>query len=112
MDYERYVETCKQLNVPIEEDKIPPCLEDFPDYVLVSINIFNTLPDTFSGGMEPIFSGKDLAALPVLLDIYEVEKEDYLYILDVLSSLINRTRHKAISDAKKANKSKVSKPVN
>lgn len=89
------------MNVPVDLDKIPPSIEDFPGYVHEAIEIFNTLPDTYSGGMEPVFSGKDLSALQVLFDVYRVEKEDYRYILDVLRYLIYHTRKKALADAKK-----------
>lgn len=89
------------MNVEPEQDKMPPTLEDFPSYVHQAINLFNTLPDTYSGGMEPIFSGKDFSALPVLFEIYEVGKEDYKYILDVIQQLIRHTRKVALAEAKK-----------
>lgn len=106
MTAERYIETCKQLGVPVDERKMPPHIEDFPTYVHAAMNLFNILPDTYSGGMEPIFSGKDFSALPTLFNIYNVEEEDYRYIMDVILILINYSRKKAVADAKKASKSK------
>lgn len=109
MTYERYIDTNLQMGLAVDFDKAPPRYEDFPSYVHTAIDIYNLLPDTYSGGMESIYSGKNLASLQVLLDIKLVDREDYQYILDVLTFLDDRARRKAISDAEKRNKKNASK---
>lgn len=104
MTAERYIETNRQLNIKLDEDKIPPSIYDFPSYVLTACGIFNVLPDVYSGGMEPVFCNKDLSALPIMFEIFDVDKEDYVYILDVIQVLTVNARNKAIADAKKRNK--------
>lgn len=102
MTKQKYIEMCQALGDPIELEKLPPDLHDFPSYVIVSLDIFNCLPDTYSGGMDPIYSGKNLSALGVLFDTFEVDNaEDKQRILKVIQVLDTRARKKAVADAKK-----------
>lgn len=96
---------CSELGDPIDSKKMPPEMEDFPSYVEVAISIFNCLPDTYSGGMEPIYCGKDIGAIQSLYEIFEVDKEDKLRILKVVNFLDTRARKQAIADAKRKSKS-------
>jgi hypothetical protein len=102
MTFEKYMETCRQLNVEPEESKIPPSIEDFPSYVHTGIRLFNSLPDTFTGGMEPVYNGKDITAITTLFEIYNIDPEDYVYVFEVIQFIDNRARRKAAADHKKA----------
>lgn len=104
MTKDKYLEMCKTFGDVPDEEKMPPDLDDFPDYMIMGLDIFNCLPDTYSGGMEPIYTGKDLSALPTLYDIFGIEKEEKMRIFKVIQFLDTRARKKAISDAKKKNR--------
>lgn len=104
MSREQYLEMCSQMNLEIEPDKIPPIYEDFPSYVHVSLDIFNALPDRFSGGMSSIYTGKDLASLEVLFHLYRVEPDEQMKVFDTIGFLDSRARKQAIRDAERANK--------
>ena len=45
MTAEKYFEMQEQMGQPIEEDKIPPTMEDFPEEVEVAMDIFNRMGD-------------------------------------------------------------------
>lgn len=94
---------CELYNDPIDWDKCPPDWEDFPWYVHISLPIFNALPDNYIGGMEPLYSGKDITALPVLLDLYDItDKEDRLLVFETIQFLDGRARDQAVAARKKA----------
>jgi len=101
MTKEKYISMCKALGDEIKEEDLPPDLDDFPSYVHVSLDVFNCLPDTYSGGMEPIYSGKDIASITALYDIMQVDPSDKARILRVIQYLDTRARKKAINEAKK-----------
>lgn len=104
MTKDKYLETCRLLNEDIDFDKMPPDIEDFPTYVHQALDVFNCLPDTYSGGMEPIYSGKDYSALTGLLEVLQVDKEDMLRVFKVVHHLDGRARKQAINAAKKKGK--------
>lgn len=104
MTAEKYLDMCERMGDTPDPEMIPPDLQDFPPYVVMGMEMFNTLTDTFTGGMSPVFCGKDLSALPVLFDIYLVEQSDKIKILDVIKFLDNRAIKQAVKEAEKANK--------
>jgi hypothetical protein len=72
--------------------------------VHVALDIFNALPDLYSGGMSPMYTGKDLSALNVLYDLFEVNAADRMLIFRVIQEVDARARKQAIDQAKKAAK--------
>ena len=81
---------CELMGDPVDEEKMPVDYEDFPDYVHVAYEIFGRLPDIRSG-MDAIFTGKDLTALPLFFDIYQIDcPEDRRKILSAISIINNR----------------------
>ena len=101
MTREKYIEMHQQLGDEVDWDKAPVELDDFPTYVHQAMEIFNCLPDTYSGGMEPIYSGKDLASFSMLAnEVFEVEK--FQDVFRVVSFLDYRAKEKAINAAKKS----------
>lgn len=103
MDVDKYIHMCQTFGDEIDEEKIPPRLEDLPHYVSSGIEIFNSLNDMYiSGGMSaPIFSGKDLSALTPMFEIYQIDNEDRMKVLDVIKFLENRAREQSRKEAKK-----------
>ncbi len=84
--------------------KIPPDFSSFPAYVQVSIEIFNSLPDTYSGGMSPVYTGKNLSSLPVLFELFLIAEDERLQVFEVSRFLDHRARKQAMKAAEKANK--------
>ena len=105
INVEQYLLMCEQLGDEPDPDKIPPDYDSFPSYVHTGMEIFNALTDTYTGGMQPVYSGKNLSALPVLFDLYLIDdKEDRMDIFDIVRFLDNRARKQAMDEAKKAAK--------
>lgn len=104
MDTARYLEMCEAMGDEPDLDKIPPEIDSFPDYVQLAIEIFNSLPDTYSGGMAPVYTGKNLSSLLPLYEIFQVVGRDKMKVFEVIRFLDSRARKQAINEAKKANK--------
>lgn len=109
MTKEKYIDMCEQTGEEFDDTKCPPDFEDFPYLVQLSFSLYNMLSDTFIGGgmSDPIFIGKDLGALPVLFDAYEVESKSQrrdiiTYIKFIDSKLKKEAIDKANSRAKQA----------
>ena len=45
INQDKYKEIQEQRGQPIEENKMPLSLDDFPDIVIIAINVFNRLGD-------------------------------------------------------------------
>jgi len=90
MTKEQYLMMCEQTGQDIDWERCPPDMEDFPETVLTSLNIFNTLGDRIYGDVGYI--GKDFTNLPFIFDLYYI-KEQYQkdWIFEVLLFLDNRT---------------------
>lgn len=102
MTLDKYVEMCKQMGDEIDWEKAPPIWEDFPDYVHYAVDVFNCLPDTYSSGMEPIYTGKDLSAYSVIAkDIFELDSLNFKRVFELVMFMDSRAREKAIKAAKK-----------
>lgn len=102
MDKERYIKMCEALGDEIDLEKIPPDFDDFPEYVQDAFNIFNALTDTYTGGMEPIYCGKNYSGIDAIFKIYEVPEEDQRLTFDIIYELDLRARKKAIKQAEAA----------
>ena len=70
MTKERYLEMEEQLGREPNPDNCPPGIEDFPDSVSESIQIFNYLGDRVYP--EIGYMGKDYTNLPILI-IYKIK---------------------------------------
>lgn len=101
MTQEKYIQVCEAMGTEVDMDKMPPDYHDFPSYIHTALNVFNALPDNFSGGMHPIYVGKDLASLSQLFELFEVDKPDRLMVFEVIQFLDGRARKQAIREAKK-----------
>lgn len=84
---------------------MPKDLSDFPEIVAISLDIYNRLGDRFlPGSMDtpPMFIGKDLSALNVVLDIFEIyDPYEKQIILDIIGLLDNKAVKTALNKLKK-----------
>jgi hypothetical protein len=87
----------------MELGQIPPSLSDcpldfndFPSIVHTSFEIFNQLPDKFlprAEGGTPYYSGKEMTALPMLLDMHIItDTVDKLLVLEFINMLDIRAK--------------------
>ena len=83
MTKDKYLEMREQLGKEPDPDECPPGVEDFPEVVVDSINIFNYLGDRVFPDIG--YLGKDYTNLPVLLEMYKIDNVDL--VLDILSRL-------------------------
>ena len=97
-----YIMMEEQLGGEIDPDKIPPSFEDFPSYVHQGIEIFNALPDTYSGGMSSMYVGKNYSSLEVLFSLYLIEGEDRFTVFEIIRFLDGRAREASYKEAKKS----------
>lgn len=73
MTKERYFALCQQMGEPIDPEKIPPDIEDFPVDVQKAILIFNKLTDRVLADIG--YLGKDYTQVPLFMKAYGVELE-------------------------------------
>ena len=62
---------CEQTGEEIDWDRCPPDTEDFPEIILTTMNIFNSLGDRIYGDVG--FVGKDFTNLNFILQVYKIE---------------------------------------
>lgn len=82
---------------PIDED-IPVELDDFPELVQRALHIYQYLQDIWEG-MSGTFMGKDLSILPMLVNTFDIEKQEVPIVLDVIS-ITDSVRKKTYQDKK------------
>tara|TARA_B100001094_G_scaffold164446_2_gene159185 strand:- start:4589 stop:4885 length:297 start_codon:yes stop_codon:yes gene_type:complete len=87
----------EQMGQPIEEDKIPPTLEDFPDEVGYALEMFNRLGDRVYPDIGYI--GKDFTNLNLYMEVYGVEDKDFL--LEIIEWLDARAIKKSAEQLKR-----------
>ena len=96
---ERYFEMQEQMGQPIEEDKIRPTLEDFPELVADGLQIFNRLGDRVYP--EIGYVGKDYTNLKLNMNVYGIEEEDKDFLLEIIEWLDARAIKKAAEQLKR-----------
>ena len=74
LSQDRYFEMQEQMGQPIEESKMPLAIQDFPDIVIIAINVFNRLGDRVYP--EIGYIGKDYTNLPLYIEMYKIEDTD------------------------------------
>lgn len=80
----------EQTGEEIDWEKCPPELDDFPDSVVVALNIFNSLGNRVYPDVG--FVGKDYTNLSLLYNFYGVDNHEKEYIFELLLFLDNKTQ--------------------
>lgn len=99
MTAERYFEMQEQMGQPIEEDKIPPDMNDFPEIVGCAIEIYNRLGDRVYP--EIGYIGKDYTNLNLYMKIYEIEEKETDFLLEIIEWLDARAIKKSQEQLKR-----------
>lgn len=99
MTKKRYLDMCEQLKKEPSPLECPPDIEeDFPEIVTNAFIVFNRLGDRYSDGC---FIGKEYYKLKFYVDLYDIEKENLEFFLDVLNYLEDRAIKKSSDILKK-----------
>ena len=84
---------CEQTGEEINWEKCPPDWEDFPDIVINTISIFNSMGDRVYPDIGYI--GKDFTNFQFLLKYYNIDNNQIDFVLDTILWLDNRTIEKS-----------------
>ena len=84
---------CEQTGEEIDWEKCPPDWEDFPDIVVSTISIFNSMGDKVYPDIGYI--GKDFTNFKFLLKHYNINNNQIDFVLDTILWLDNRTIEKS-----------------
>tara|TARA_B110000014_G_scaffold59245_1_gene40035 strand:+ start:194 stop:544 length:351 start_codon:yes stop_codon:yes gene_type:complete len=99
LSQDRYFEMQEQLGQEIDTKVMPLSIEDFPDIVIIAINIFNRLGDRVYP--EIGYIGKDYTNLKLYMDIQGIEKEQTDFFLEILEWLDARAIKKSAEQLKR-----------
>ena len=75
MTKEKYLDMKDQLGEAPDWEECPPGSDDFPEIVVQAINTFSSLGDRIYPDIG--YVGKDYTNLPIYLNWYEVEDEEF-----------------------------------
>lgn len=78
---------CESMGTEPVESEIPVDMDELLPETQRAIRLYNYLPDIWSGGMQPFYSGKDYTNLKFFMEIFNVEKGAYSYIVDTIREL-------------------------
>ena len=86
MTKEQYFEMCEMLGTePIDSD-VPIEMEDFPDEVQQSFQIYYLLRDVWEG-MSGTYMGKDMSSIFDFFRLYKIDSEDQLLTLNFIRQI-------------------------
>lgn len=100
---------CSMQNIKPNMDTMPLDINDFPQIVRDSLEIFNRLPDNHVGtNFGPLYTGKDISSIGVLYDYCNLtKKEDRDLALEIIQHLDKKAvsrevkrYNKAVKDSK------------
>ena len=106
MTKDQYLMMCEQTGQEIDWEKCPPDWEDFPQVVITTFNIFNSLGDRVYPDVGYI--GKDSTNFNFLLKYYQVETYQIEFIFNTILWLDSR----AIQNSQKKIKSEMDRMKN
>ncbi len=83
MTKDSYYEMCEMLNTEPQEDQIPVEFVDFPDDIQQCFKIYYMLRDIWDP-MGGNYLGKDMSTIFDLFRLYDMEKPEQLFTIDVI----------------------------
>lgn len=88
MTKDQYLEMMEQMGEEPDWEKCPPDWEDFPDVVILAMNIFNSMGDRVYP--EIGYIGKDYTNFDFLIKYYGIEEYTKEFIFELLLWLDSR----------------------
>ncbi len=89
----------EQLGQEIDLDRMPKDINDFPDIVVLAINVFNRLGDRVYP--EIGYIGKDYTNLKLYMGLYGIDTQDEDFFLELLEWLDTRAIKKSAEQLKR-----------
>jgi len=86
MTKEQYFEMCEMLGTEPDESQIPVDMEDFPDEVQQSFQIYYLLRDVWEG-MSGTYMGKDFSTIFEFFRLYDIDPQDQLLTLGFIRQI-------------------------
>lgn len=96
MTKQAYFDMCEQLGTEPVEEEIPVELEDLPSLVQTCFVIYSYLTDIWDN-MGGAYLGKDYSIVFDLLQVYQVDLEEQILVLDLLQ-YIDSSRSKVVNE--------------
>jgi len=93
MSKDQYLLMCEQTGEEVDWDKCPPDWEDFPEFIVTVLNIFNSLGDRVYGVVG--YVGKDFTNLQLLIELNGIEQHQMDFLFDVILWLDSRAIEKS-----------------
>ena len=88
MTKDQYLEMMEQMGEEPDWEKCPPDWEDFPDIVIITMNIFNSMGDRVYP--EIGYIGKDYTNFEFLLKHYGIKEHNKEFVFELLLWLDSR----------------------
>jgi hypothetical protein len=107
MTKEQYFEMCEMLGTEPDESQIPVDMEDFPDEVQQSFQIYYLLRDVWEG-MSGTYMGKDFSTIFEFFRLYDIDPQDQLLTLGFIRQ-IDSVRSEIFSEKQKQREASRSK---
>jgi hypothetical protein len=100
MTKEQYFEMCEMLGSEPDESEIPVDMEDFPDEVQQSFQIYYLLRDVWEG-MSGTYMGKDFSTVFDFFRLYHIDTRDQLLTMGFIRQ-IDSVRSEIFHEKQKA----------
>ena len=88
MSNDQYLEMMEQMGEEPDWEKCPPDWEDFPEIVITSVNIFNSMGDRIFPDVG--YVGKDYTNFNFFLELYGIEEHQKEYVSELILWLDSR----------------------
>tara|TARA_B100000575_G_C23136302_1_gene660229 strand:+ start:2701 stop:3024 length:324 start_codon:yes stop_codon:yes gene_type:complete len=89
MSKDQYLEMCAQMGEDPDWEKCPPDWTDFPDIIIDSMNIFNSLGSRIYP--EIGYVGKDFTNFDFLLKLYNIKDHHIDFVYEIIMMMESRT---------------------
>ena len=78
---------CEAMGTEPQESEIPVDMAELLYETQLAIKLYNYLPDVWSNGMQPFYSGKDYTNLRFFMELLDIDENAYLYVIETLREL-------------------------
>ena len=109
---EEYIAVMEKMGKPINPDRLPSRIEDFPYEVQMAYHFYELSPDVWDGAGGNYF-GKNYSSLGTLFDIYDVDNpKEVMIFLKYIDAFTSKKINEDISkERKRKDKSTPNVPV-
>lgn len=102
MTQETYYDMCEQLGINPEDGDVPVVFDDLTIQTQNAFSMFQYLPDKWDS-MNGIYLGKSFDNVEFIFELLDIDKSNWLCIIDLLNTII-ALRMKKINSKQKRKK--------